>query len=100
MFVSLKCSVVSSPVFSSCCLPGNLIFLLPLLGGGNYILDLLDISIVDFRVLLVVFGGTVFPIWIILELVAMVKHKKLEKTYVKMFHSSDRPVLPDEHFFK
>ena len=47
-----------------------------------------------------IFGGTVFPIFIIFELVAMVKRKKLEKAYVKMFHTSERPMLPDEHFFK
>ena len=79
---------------------GYLIFWLPLLAGGNFFLELLGVPIVDFRVLLVIFGGTVFPIFIIFELVTMVKHKKLEKTYVKIFHSSDRPVFPDEHFFK
>ena len=78
----------------------SLVFLLPLLAGGSLFLEWVDIPIVDFRVILVVFGSTVLPIFIIFELISMVKHKKIEKAYVKIFHSDDCPVLPDEHFFK
>jgi len=68
------------------------------------VLALLHLTIthvyLDFRVLLVMCAGLFyFPIMLI-EVNKLATNNKIQEAYTKLFFSSEKPILPDDHFFK
>lgn len=72
------------------------IFVLPILAILNI---LLNKHIPDFRLVLTIIGGTIYFLFVVKEIVAISKNKKLESAYNKLFYSCEKPNLPEEHFF-
>ena len=75
----------------------TLIFSLPILAFLHYFISY---TYIDFRVLLVVGGGLFyFPVMVI-EIQKLASSKKIPEASYKLFKSNEKPVLPDDHFFK
>ena len=74
------------------------IFVFPLLALLNLLFP--GSAVPDFRVLLVVLGGTVYFSFVVHDILLIGSAKKLDKAYAKLFYSTKRPRLPAEHFFK
>ncbi len=75
----------------------TLLFSLPILASLHYFITY---TYIDFRVLLIIGGGLLyFPI-IVIEIHKLASGKKIPEAYYKLFKSSKKPVLPDDHFFK
>ena len=74
-------------------------FLYPLLALLHLYLSQVNISFPDFRVVLTIFGGTVYFWYIINETTKIARYKKLEQAYSKLFNSEKMPDLPSDHFF-
>jgi len=75
----------------------TLIFLLPLLSLLNLLLTNIYF---DFRVLLIIGAGAFyFPI-LLIEVHKLGTNNKIPEAYNKLFISSTKPILPDDHFLK
>jgi hypothetical protein len=70
------------------------IFLLPLLATGHLFLS----SYFDFRVIIVVIGGTVFFPTVLLDIWRLATKGHVDNAYSKLFFSDDIPNLPEDHF--
>lgn len=75
----------------------TLLFLLPLLALLHlYITH----AYLDFRVLLIIGAGAFyFPVMLI-EIHRLASNNKIPEAYNKLFISSEKPILPDDHFLK
>ena len=73
------------------------IFLLPILAITQFFLPL---AFPDFRVILILIGGTIDLPIMILELWLMAEEGRVDNMYKKLFCENQPPNLPQDHFFK
>ena len=74
-------------------------FLYPLFALLQIYLSQVNISFPDFRIILTIFGGTVYFGHNVNETIKIARYKKLEQAYSKLFNSQQMPDLPADHFF-
>jgi hypothetical protein len=75
----------------------HIIFLLPVLSLIHF---LYASSGIDFRIILVVLGGVLYFPVICYDIWRMTVEKKIDTAYQKLFFDQEKPVLPEDHFFK
>jgi hypothetical protein len=74
-------------------------FLLPLFALFHIYLSEENSNLPDFRIVLTIFGGTVYFWHTVYEITKIARYKKLEQAYSKLFFSEKIPDLPKDHFF-
>ena len=73
-----------------------IIFTLPILAFSQLFLKL---YLPDFRVVLVILGGTLYFAAMIIDIQRIVSTRRVEEGYRKLFISNLKPDLPKDHFF-